>query len=98
MAEYKTQSIEQLVDELMSLNDENLARRVQETSDVQWCLGELYDYLHEDVVKVVRCENCKHGPVDDETGRRYCNNPLGTYGCVPVKDDDFCSYGERRCE
>lgn len=51
-----------------------------------------------DAVEVVRCENCKHGPVDDETGRRYCNNPLGTYGCVPVKDDDFCSYGKRRCE
>lgn len=40
-------SLEQLVDELVSLNDENLARRVVESSDVQWCLSELQDMLKE---------------------------------------------------
>lgn len=43
-------SLKQLVDELVSLNDENLARRVIETSDVQWCLSELQDILADDVV------------------------------------------------
>lgn len=49
-------SLEQLVDELVSLNDENLARRVIETSDVQWCLSELQDILADDVV-IERWEN-----------------------------------------
>ena len=47
MSEY---GLKQLVDELVSLNDENLARRVIETSDVQRCLSELQDMLANDVV------------------------------------------------
>lgn len=39
--------LKQLVDELVSLNDENLARRVVDNSDVQWCLSELQDMLKE---------------------------------------------------
>lgn len=34
-----------LVDELLSLNDDNLAERVILNNDVQWCLSELYDIL-----------------------------------------------------
>ena len=34
-----------LVRELNSLNDDNLAARVIANSDVQWCLGELQDML-----------------------------------------------------
>lgn len=94
MAEYKTQSIEQLVDELLSLNDENLARRVLETSDVQWCLGELYDYLHEDVVLVTRCKDCKHYAMwSDGRPMHSCLRDASTRW-----DDDFCSYGKRRGE
>lgn len=33
----------ELVRELNSLNDDNLAARVVADSDVQWCLGELED-------------------------------------------------------
>lgn len=53
-------SLEQLVDELVSLNDENLARRVIETSDVQWCLSELQDILDADVApspQWIKCED-----------------------------------------
>lgn len=46
-------SLKQLVDELVPLNDENLVRRVIETSDVQWCLDELQDMLADDVAPVV---------------------------------------------
>lgn len=48
-----------------------------------------------DVMPVVRCKDCKKSGVT-EFGRRYCKEPLGMYGCVPVKDDDFCNYGKRR--
>lgn len=34
-----------VVDELLSLNDGNLAERVILNNDVQWCLSELYDIL-----------------------------------------------------
>lgn len=45
----------------------------------------------EDVVKVVRCKDCKH---------IYHNPNLGTYRCprflTVVDKNDFCSYGERK--
>lgn len=34
-----------LATELVQLNDENLAERVLQTNDVQWCLEELCDIL-----------------------------------------------------
>lgn len=42
-----------------------------------------------DVVEVVRCRDCKWYQKGEcrETG-----------GLMDVKPDDFCSYGERRCE
>lgn len=43
------QTLENLVEELLSLNDENLAKRVIDSNDVQWCLGELYDFLTHDM-------------------------------------------------
>lgn len=47
MAKLKT-----LVDELVSLNDDNLAQRVIANSDVQWCLSELQDILSTDMEPV----------------------------------------------
>lgn len=105
MAEYKQQSLEQLVDELMSLNDENLAKRVLETHDVQWCLSELYDYLNEDVVKVVRCKNCKRYHAEEgwceehshfvDTNGKFCHPWEGSEWKM-FDEDDFCSDGEVR--
>ena len=46
-----------------------------------------------DVVKVVRCKDCKHYDPYDQTERFYCYD--GIEGCLP---NDFCSYGERREE
>lgn len=45
--------LKDLVDELMTLNDDNLAQRVIDNSDVQWCLSELQDMLAADVAPVV---------------------------------------------
>ena len=52
--------------------------------------------LAADVVEVVRCKDCKHGSIDDHTGKGLCRNPMGCYGCVPTKEDGFCSFGEKR--
>ena len=77
--------LKDLVSELMSLNNENLSKRVINDNDVQWCLSELYDILAADVVEVVRCKDCKwHDSVD---------GPMRQ--CDITDDDDFCSYGER---
>lgn len=38
--------ITRVVDELVELNDDNLAQRVLEDNDVQNCLLWLYDLLH----------------------------------------------------
>lgn len=42
-----------------------------------------------DVVPVVRCKDCKYN-----VGTKKCLNP-DSFFAVP-KDDDFCSYGERK--
>lgn len=49
-----------------------------------------------DVVKVVRCKDCKHwvSPMKDDA--HYCFQKFGLVGIVA--EEDFCSYGERRCE
>ena len=44
-----------------------------------------------DVVKVVRCKDCKYNATTHK-----CLNP-DSFFLIP-KDDDFCSYGERREE
>lgn len=50
----------------------------------------------QDVVKVIRCKDCKYLKYDRDfiTGR-YCSlrNVNGGKYC---KDDDFCSYGKRK--
>lgn len=77
--------LKDLVSELMSLNNENLSKRVINDNDVQWCLSELYDMLAVDLVEVVRCKDCKwHDSVD---------GPMRQ--CDITDDDDFCSYGKR---
>ena len=44
-----------------------------------------------DVAPVVRCEDCKH--LGTFRGKLYCRHNCGV---VEPKEDDFCSYGERK--
>lgn len=46
-----------------------------------------------DAVPVVRCRECKHRKYDDIFGTLWCNRDSCT---KRVKQDDFCSYGERK--
>lgn len=43
-------------------------------------------------VEVVRCKNCKHFGYNLENDT-YCGH---RYGLTDPREDDFCSYGERR--
>ena len=45
-----------------------------------------------DAVPVVRCTECKHRDPENH----HCDHPAGTTIYFPRKDDDFCSYGERK--
>ena len=52
-------------------------------------LGTVLKVEPADVVKVVRCKDCKYNATTHK-----CLNP-DSFFLIP-KDDDFCSYGERR--
>ena len=49
-----------------------------------------------DAVEVVRCKDCKHCRIAS-WGERFCNRDK-TVELGELKEDDFCSYGERRAE
>lgn len=92
-------SLKTLVDELVSLNDKNLAQRVIDNDDVQWCLSELQDILAADVEPVVRCRDCVLAKESDNCRMRGRVVNCGLYASRPImRCDDFCSYGKRRPE
>ena len=46
---------------------------------------------------VVRCKDCKHRDKPTWMNGYYCGNPnYGMASGVELRDDDFCSYGERK--
>jgi len=56
-------------------------------------IQQVEDMTASDAVEVVRCKDCKHRYLSG-VGKQY-------YVCdfldAELKDNDFCSYGERRC-
>lgn len=46
-----------------------------------------------DVTPVVRCKDCKWDRPDTLLDKHWCSRLLG---CMEVRADDFCSYGERK--
>lgn len=48
------------------------------------CLEAIDDAPTVDAVEVVRCKDCKHRCENDD------------FICIGVKNNDFCSYGERK--
>ncbi len=49
-----------------------------------------------EAVEVVRCKECKHFKrICEGSGRFMCMIPNGL---IAAKEDDFCSYGERKDE
>jgi len=75
---------------------------------VQRCIEAIHSVPAADVVKVVRCKDCKHRPYSTEPGKTYgltieapdgrcpCyNEDDGWYSWVP-DNEFFCFYGERK--
>lgn len=53
-----------------------------------------------DVVEVVRCKDCKHYKFGKHfTDIKFCQRVpyYAEKGGLNTSDDDFCSYGERKC-
>ena len=54
-----------------------------------------------DVVKIVRCKNCKHFDIEEGDALGTC---MGKFACISLggelypEPDYFCPYGERRTE
>ena len=71
-----------LVKELNTLSDDNLAARVIANSDVQWCLEELQDILEADREQVAGCKYCH-----EEWGT--CN-PITNRFTMPPGEIQFC--------
>ena len=52
-----------------------------------------------DVVKVVRCKDCKYYAQSKELGGYCkCHSVELPFNWFPCEPDDFCSYGQRKCE
>ena len=50
-----------------------------------------------DAVQVVRCKDCRHWRDDNPRANGYhCCYRM--HNIFPMKESDFCSRGERRCE
>lgn len=72
---------------------------ISDCTDIKDILSAVVTYLAElstvDAVEVVRCQDCKH-----RHDGKDCTHPLllsYSWGALRnVKDDDFCSYGERK--
>lgn len=55
----------------------------------------VYEQPTADVVEVVRCKDCVHRDPED----KKCDGAFqAKCGMLPMDDNDFCSYGERRKE
>lgn len=63
--------------------------------DLQFCQEAIAMAPAVDAVEVVRCGKCKHRAIGDDV----CLHPnrIGD-GYIEVRDDGFCSYGERRSD
>ena len=67
-------------------------------NDMGCCPDRCVQYKHKDDVRVVRCKDCKHygGITFGNVCRRWSAPLAGMKNCT--KEDDFCSYGERRSD
>ena len=72
-------------------NGLGLCRVIME-DDFKKAIKKIPKSIIDDVVRVVRCKDCKH--CDPEN--YHCDHPMSTAIPLNRKPDDFCSYGERK--
>ena len=66
--------------------------------NAKWAKEILYRTPTEDIVPVVRCKDCKHFNVGVSFQSKpilYCRRTKFSF---ETKPDDYCSYGERKCD
>ena len=89
---------EKLLIDLQSVNMDEVD--TSDCTDIEDILSAVITYLSElpivDAVEVVRCKDCKHfKPGLGAEGIMFCKrDKLGR--SVFMRNDDFCSYGERK--
>ena len=69
------------------LTDGTKLTRIENIDDITTFLEQ-----HEEYVKIVRCKDCKHN------GTWSCMVNYGADEIMPMDNDNFCSWGERREE
>lgn len=67
---------------------------VEKVCEQMGLVKEAFEMAKSNLVAVCRCKDCNHRDPED----KRCDHPMG--GNIPFsrKDDDFCSYGERRAD
>lgn len=93
------------IDTLMSIVKSASLRNRNVYSTAKRCLFEVEALPTIDAVPVVRCRDCKYSyifePWEGKNAVRYCNQLRHAYAKdsdLPVREEGFCSYGERREE
>ena len=86
---------QRLVDANVFIRDLTAMKSVYDAIALDGMIKALKEAPTVDAVEVVRCKDCKH-----RYNGKDCTHPLFlsySWGAIrKVKDDDFCSYGERR--
>lgn len=84
------------------INEINLQRKSSKTSypKLSFVVGDVLTCIYTapaaDVVEVVRCKDCKYR-ANGWSNESFCGKRVGGMSATAeLKDDDFCSYGERR--
>lgn len=87
------------------IDADNLAETYRDTAKrfnyEPWTLDEILDFINDapavDAVEVVRCKDCEHYQCCGNNAYGLCFDPKRKDGGTnEVREDDFCSYGERR--
>ena len=66
---------------------------LEEMATIEDGLEAMHNLLAADVVEVVRCKDCKYSDADGVKNAFLCSRKM----LGMVRDNDFCSFGERRC-
>lgn len=82
-------------DELESNDDKVWRRNKPYFKGLAWANRIILDTPAADVVKVIRCMDCIHFKTNISK-ENYCDIHSTTWDKFYVRDDDFCSYGERK--
>lgn len=77
------------------LNLDDVIEQIELEYGYEGMCEDLYRIPTVDAVEVVRCRDCKWDKPDELMSKHWCTR---FSGYMEMREDDFCSYGERRCD